>query len=143
MAHKLLGAAPSGANDAMPRGAIPYPLSIIGFGALTNREAGTGDNPFGVKLQDAVTFTSLTFRAATADSSGSGVYKIQKNGSDTGVSGMTVTVAAANQVAGTHASCTVTGTWSFAAGDVVTLVCVSNGGTAGKGLCVDMKGTLG
>jgi hypothetical protein len=137
MARKLLGPAPSGANDAMPRGAIPYPLSIIAFGKDTTRAAGTGDNPFGVKLQDACTFTSVTFRVATADSSGSGVYKIQKNGAD--VSGMTATVAFGSQVAGG----TATGTWSFAAGDILTLVDVSNGGTAGKGLCADIKGTLG
>lgn len=115
---------------------IPYPLSIISFGKDTVRAAGTGDNPFGIKIQDASTYTSITFRVATADASGNGVYKIQKNGSD--VSGMTATIAAASQVTGG----TATGSWSFSAGDILTLVCTSNGTTPGKGLMADIKGTL-
>jgi hypothetical protein len=117
-------------------GTSPAPLSIIAFGKDTTRAAGTGDNPFGHKHQFATTYTSVTFRGATADGGGSGVYKIQKDGAD--VSGMTATVAAASQVAGG----TVTGSWSFAVGDILTLVCVSNGtGAVGKGLCADLKGT--
>lgn len=116
-------------------GTSPYDLSLIAFGKDTTRAAGTGDNPFGVKLQRATTFTSATFRCAIADSSGSGVYKCQKNGAD--VSGMTATVAFGSQVAGG----TVTGSWAFAAGDILTLVDVSNGGTPGKGLIVDLLGT--
>lgn len=117
------------------RDRIAYDPSIIAFGKDTVRAAGTGDNPFGIKFQRACTFTSVTFRAATADASGSGVYKIQKNGAD--VSGMTATVAFGSQVAGG----TATGTWSFAAGDIMTLVCVSNGTTPGKGLMADILGT--
>jgi hypothetical protein len=117
-------------------GTSPAPLSIIAFGKDTTRAAGTGDNPFGHKHQFATTYTSVTFRGATADNGGSGVYKIQKNGAD--VSGMTATVAAASQVAGE----TATGSWAFAVGDILTLVVVSNGtGTVGKGLCADIKGT--
>jgi hypothetical protein len=116
--------------------AIPYPISIIAFGKDTTRAAGTGDNPFGIKIQDACVFTSITFRVAGADASGSGVYKVQKNGVD--VSGMTATVAFGSQVAGG----TATGSWAFAVGDILTLVCVSNGGTPGKGLVADIKGTV-
>ena len=109
---------------------------VAGCGPMLTASAGTGDNPFGHKHQFATTYTSVTFRGATADGGGSGVYKIQKDGAD--VSGMTATVAAASQVAGG----TVTGSWSFAVGDILTLVCVSNGtGAVGKGLCADLKGT--
>ena len=88
-----------------------------------------------MKLKRATTFTEVTFRGATADASGSGVYKIQNNGVD--VSGMTATVAFGSQIAGG----TVTGTWAFTKNDVLTLVCVSNGGTPGKGLVADLLGT--
>lgn len=120
----------------MPAGTFPAPLSIVAFGKGTTRAAGTGDNPFGHKHQFATTYTSITFRGATADASGNGVYKVQKNGVD--VSGMTATVAAANQVAGG----TATGSWAFAVGDILTLVCVSNGTTPGLGLMADLKGTV-
>ena len=83
---------------------VPNDVNIVAFGKDTTRAAGTGDNPFGVKLKRATTFTEVTFRGATADASGSGVYKIQKNGVD--VSGMTATVAFGSQIAGG----TVTGT---------------------------------
>lgn len=116
-------------------GTSPYDLSIIAFGKDTVRAAGTGDNPFGIKLQRACTITRVTFRGLTADASGNGVYKIQKNGLD--VSGMTATVASTNQVAGGSA----TGTWAWAEGDILTLVDVSNGTTPGKGLVADLKGT--
>lgn len=117
-------------------GTVPYDLSAVAFGKSTTRAAGTGDFPFGVKMQRAVTFTSVTYRAAVADASGNLVVKLQKNGSDTGMTGSSVTIAAASQVAGG----TGTGTWSFAAGDILTVVVVSVGTTPGAGLIADITG---
>lgn len=109
-------------------------LSIVGFGASTARAVGTGDFPFGVKLQRAITFTSVTFRVATADASGNLVVELRKNG--TQVAGSPTTIAAASQVAGG----TSTGTWAFAAGDIVTVQVTAVGTTPGKGLIADIKG---
>jgi hypothetical protein len=109
-------------------------VSIVGFGASTARAVGTGDFPFGIKLQRAITFTSVTFRVATADASGNLVVELRKNG--TQVSGTPTTIAAASQVTGG----TSTGTWVFAAGDIVTVQVTAVGTTPGKGLIADIKG---
>lgn len=110
-------------------------LCIVAFGANTARAASSyGDFPFGVKLQRAVTFTSVTFRAATADASGNLVVELRKNGSQ--VSGTPTTIAAANQVAGG----TSTGSWAFAAGDIITVYVTGVGTTPGKGLIADIAG---
>ncbi len=118
-------------------GTVPYDLSVVAFGKSTTRAgSSTGDFPFGVKMQRSVTFTSVTYRVNTADASGNLVVKLQKNGSDTGMTGSSVTIAAASQVAGG----TGTGTWSFAAGDILTVVIVSVGTTPGTGLIADITG---
>jgi hypothetical protein len=109
-------------------------LSIVAFGSNTVRATGTGDFPFGIKLQRAITFTSATYRVATADASGNLVVELRKNGS--AVSGSSATIAAASQVAGG----TATGTWAFAEGDVITVQVTTIGTTPGKGLIVDIKG---
>jgi hypothetical protein len=110
-------------------------VSIVAFGAATARAAASyGDFPFGIKLQRAVTFSSVTFRAATADASGNLVVELRKNG--TQVSGSSTTIAAASQVAGG----TSTGTWAFAAGDIITVYVTGIGTTPGKGLIADVKG---
>ena len=109
-------------------------LSIVAFGSGTTRATGTGDFPFGVKLQRAVTFTSVTYRAATADASGNLVVELRKNGS--AVSGSSSTIAAGSQVSGG----TATGTWAFAAGDIITVQVTAVGTTPGKGLIADVQG---
>lgn len=110
-------------------------VSIVAFGATTARAASSyGDFPFGIKLQRAITFTSVTFRVATADASGNLVVELRKNGSQ--VSGTSTTIAAASQVAGG----TSTGTWSFAAGDILTVYVTAVGTTPGKGLIADITG---
>lgn len=110
-------------------------LSIVAFGAATSRAASSyGDFPFGVKLQRNITFTSVTFRVATADASGNLVVELRKNGSQ--VSGTSTTIAAASQVTGG----TSTGTWAFTAGDIVTVYVTGVGTTPGKGLIADLKG---
>lgn len=109
-------------------------MSIVAFGANTAREAGTGDFPFGVKLQRAITFSSVTFRVATADASGDLVVELRKNGSQ--VAGTSTTIAAASQVTGG----TSTGTWAFAAGDILTVYVTAVGATPGNGLVADIQG---
>ena len=110
-------------------------VSIVAFGANTARAASSyGDFSFGIKLQRAITFTSVTFRAATADASGNLVVELRKNG--TQVSGTPTTIAAASQVAGA----TSTGTWAFASGDILTVYVTGVGTTPGKGLIADIKG---
>lgn len=110
-------------------------VSVVAFGASTARAAASyGDFVFGLKLQRAVTFSSVTFRVATADASGSLVVELRKNG--TQVSGTPTTIAAASQVAGG----TSTGTWSFASGDILTVYVTGIGTTPGKGLIADIRG---
>jgi hypothetical protein len=109
-----------------------YYLQCIG----TRVAASLGDNTLGIKLQRAVTFVSVTFRCGVADGSGSSVFELRKNGSS--VSGTSTTVAAANQVAGG----TSTGSWSFAAGDILTVYTTSVGGTPGTGLVADITGVV-
>lgn len=110
-------------------------LSIVVFGANTTRSAGTGDFPFGIKLQRAITFTAATYRAATADASGNLVVTLRRNGA--AVAGSAVTIAAGSQIAGA----TATGSWAFAAGDIITVEVTGVGTTPGKGLIVDVEGT--
>lgn len=109
-------------------------ICLVAFGASTAREAGTGDNPFGVKLQRDVTFSAVTYRAATADASGNLVVELRKNG--VAVAGSSATIAAASQVAGG----TVTGSWAFAAGDVLTVEITAVGTGPGDGLVADIEG---
>lgn len=109
-------------------------VSLVAFGANTEREAGTGDFPFGVKLQRAITFSSVTFRVATADASGNLVVELRKNGSQ--VAGTSTTIAAASQVTGG----TSTGSWAFAAGDILTVYVTAVGATPGNGLVADIQG---
>lgn len=143
-----LAVATGGTDYVVPGGALGTPssgtvsncvgqvadMSIVAFGANTARATGTGDFPFGVQLQRAITFSSVTFRCATADASGNLVVELRKNG--VAVSGTSTTIAAANQVTGG----TSTGTWSFAAGDILTVQITAVGTTPGKGLCADIKG---
>lgn len=109
-------------------------LSIVAFGSSTTRATGTGDFPFGVKLQRAVTFSSVTYRVATADASGNLVVELRKNG--VAVSGSSATIAAASQVTGG----TATGSWAFASGDVITVQVTGVGTTPGRGLIADVAG---
>jgi hypothetical protein len=114
-------------------GTVPYDLSIVVCGKDTVRAAGSGDFPFGIKLQRAITVESLTVRANTADASDNLVVELRKNGA--AVAGTSTSVAAANQVTGG----TTTGTWAFAAGDILLPYITGVGTTPGKGLIVDIK----
>jgi hypothetical protein len=111
-----------------------YDLCIEVFGKSSARATGTGDFPFGVKLQRAVTFSSVTYRGNTIGGSGNLVVELRKNGS--AVSGTAATIAAANVVTGG----TVTGSWAFAAGDILTVQITTADTTPGNGLVADIKG---
>lgn len=137
---------PTGAQDAATKNYVdsaiatstgaPYDLSIISFGTYTARVVNSyGDFPMGVKLQRAVTFTQVIYRVNTADASGNLVVQLRKNGST--VSGTSTTIAAANQVTGG----TATGSWAFAAGDILTVYVTGVGTTPGAGLIADIKGS--
>jgi hypothetical protein len=121
------------AIDAL-EAALPYDVSVVAAGPGTIRAVGYNDFPFGVKLQRACTFTSVTFRANTADSSGNLVVGLRKNG--TLVAGTSTSIAAASQVAGG----TSTGTWPFASGDVLSVYVTAVGTSPGTGLIADVKG---
>ncbi len=102
------------------------------------RATGAGNGaPMGVKLRRAVRFTEVTYRGATADASGNLVVELRKNG--VAVSGTSKTIAAADQTAG-GANATNTGTWDFAAGDVLLPWITGVGATPGSGLIADIKG---
>ncbi|UIR39825.1 hypothetical protein LZP97_26950 (plasmid) [Rhodococcus sp. DMF-1] len=100
------------------------------------RKTGAGDVPLGLKIKrpTGVVFSEVTFRCETADASGNLVVEVRKNGSATGMPA--ATIAAASQVAGV----TVTGPWSFADGDVLTVHVTGVGTTPGKGLVADFEG---
>lgn len=115
---------------------LPYDLCIIAFGTYTARVANSyGDFPMGTKLQRAVTFTQVMYRVNTADASGNLVVELRKNGAT--VSGTSTTIAAANQVSGG----TATGSWTFAAGDILTVYVTGVGTSPGAGLIADIKGS--
>jgi hypothetical protein len=111
---------------------IPYDVSYPQ--TLGTRATGLGQNKMGVKLQRAVRFTSVTYRVETADASGNLTVELRKNGS--AVSGSSATIAAASQVAGG----TATGSWDFAAGDILTVNVTAVGTTPGTGLIADITG---
>lgn len=124
---------PSSGNLAACVGQVAD-LSIVVAASQTTRATGTNDFPFGIKLQRAITFTAVHYRCATADASGNLVVELRKNG--VAVSGSAATIAAASQVAGGSA----TGSWAFAAGDVITVQVTGVGTTPGKGLIADVAG---
>lgn len=115
-------------------GTSPYDFSVVVFGKDTARAVGTGDFPFGIKLQRAVSVEAFTVRGNTADASGNLVVELRKNGA--AVTGTSTSVAAANQVAGGNST---GGPWAFAAGDVLLPAVTGVGTTPGKGLILDIK----
>lgn len=114
---------------------LPYDLSLVSFSPFSVRAVGTGDNPFGIKIQRNCTLSNVTFRCATADASGNLVVELRKNGVT--VVGSSTTLSAANQISGV----TQSGTWSFAAGDILTVYVMSVGNTPGAGLVADFLGS--
>lgn len=115
-------------------GTSPYDFSVVVCGKDTTRAAGTGDFPFGIKLQRAISVESFTVRGNTAASSGDLVVELRKNG--VAVTGTSTSVPAANQVTGGSSS---GGPWAFAAGDVLLPYITAVGTGPGKGLILDIK----
>lgn len=132
MTAPVLGTAASG-NVAACVGQVAD-MSIVCAAAGTTRAVGTNDFPFGVQVQRSITLSSVTYRVATADGSGSMTVELRKNGAT--LSGSAATVAYGSQVVGG----TATGTWSLVAGDIVTVYITAIGSTPGKGLVADIKG---
>ncbi|WP_067573715.1 hypothetical protein [Nocardia acidivorans] len=116
-------------------GTSPYDLALTILAQGTTRAVAASDFTGGVKLPRAATFTSFSVRGNTADASGNLVVELRKNG--TLIAGGTNTVAAASQVAGG----VVTGTFAYAAGDILTVAITGIGTTPGKGLIVELLGT--
>jgi hypothetical protein len=123
------------AAASLPVSGVPYDLSYVQIFGI--RTTGLGDNSMGMKLSRAVTFTQVIYRGQTADSSGNLSVEIRKNGSQ--VSGTNLVIAAADQTAG-GANATATGSWSFAAGDILTIYVTGVGTSPGNGLVADIKG---
>jgi hypothetical protein len=114
---------------------IPSDMSIVAFGKDTTGAVGAGDFTFGVKLQRALTLTSVTYRCATAGT-GDLTVELRKNGA--AVSGSSATITSANQVAGG----TATGSWSFAAGDILTHYITTVDTAPGTGLIADITAVV-
>lgn len=112
--------------------APPYDVSFMH--SVGTRATGYGGNAMGTRLARNCTFTSVTFRCATADASGNLVVELRKNGA--AVTGTSTTIAAASQVSGG----TSTGSWSFSVGDILTVYITSVGTTPGTGLVADITG---
>lgn len=116
-------------------GSVPYDVNFMHSGAI--RAVGAGDNPLGVRLQRPVTFSSVYYRCGTSDASGNLVVELRKNGAT--VPGSSVTLAAANQIAGAG----IAGNWVFNAGDILTVYVTAVGATPGAVLVADIAGTVG
>lgn len=116
---------------------LPYDLSFIAFGFSTFRAVGTGDNPWGIRVQRACTLTSVTFRQYGPDASGTTVVELRRNGS-------TITGSSTSMVTGTYPPGGTPTTFSQAcsAGDIITAYITSLGTTPGTGLAVDITGSF-
>lgn len=115
-------------------GTVPYDFTLPGAGDTTVRAIGYNDCAIGVSLRRAVTLKAVKFRCTTADTSGSLVAELRKNG--VAISGTSTTVAFGSQIAGVE----TTGTWALAKNDILTVYVTAIGGGGGKGLIADIEG---
>lgn len=92
------------------------------------RAVGAGQLVDGIAMPYAVTITSVKYRMGTADASGTTTVELRKNGT---------TVSGTSGTASTSPS-TVTGSWSFAAGDILTVYITAVGTTPGQRLTADI-----
>lgn len=100
---------------------------------LDTRVVGLGQMDDGITFETAVTITSVQYRLGTADASGTTTVELRKNG--IAVSGTSTTAALSPTP--------VTGTWTFAAGDKLTVYITAIGTTPGKRLTADIIAKLG
>lgn len=135
-AGRVLTSDASGNATWQPVGSavIPADMSMVVFGKDSVRTVGTGDNPFGVKVQRSLTIQAVTARVLTADASGSMSVELRKNGGL--ITGTGQTIPAASQVSGTS----VTGlSATCVEGDIITAYITATGTSPGKGLAIDIK----
>lgn len=126
--------APSGATHTLTLGSQAVTFYLYPFADGSVRANGAVDMAMGIRHAFPFRATSVHYRGRTADASGNLVVELRKNGVQ--ISGTPDTIAAANQVAG-HA---MTGTWDFAAGDVMLPWITAVGTTPGFGLAVVVSG---
>lgn len=96
------------------------------------RAVGLNKIEDGYKMPVPMTITAVRYRISTADGVGNTTVELRKNG----------TPLASPSSSGTGATnpSWITGSWSFAAGDVLTVYVSAVGTTPGKGLYVDILG---
>ena len=94
------------------------------------RKVGAGDLAEGLYIHYPITITSIRYRMGTADASGTTTVELRKN--DVAVSGTSGSASVSPTA--------ITGSWSFAAGDILTVHITAVGTTPGKRLTVDMLG---
>ena len=98
--------------------------------SIGTRAVGLGNLVDGIVIPYAMTLTSVKYRMGTADASGTTTVELRKNGS---------TVSGTSGTASTSPSA-VTGTWSFSAGDILTVYITAIGTTPGLRLTADVIG---
>lgn len=108
-------------------------LQISYVQTLGTRAVGYGQVEDGFKFQEAVTITSVAYRMGTADASGTTTCELRKNG---------VAVSGTSGTASTSPT-PVTGTWTFASGDILTVYTSAIGTTPGKRLTADILAVKG
>ena len=94
------------------------------------RATGLGQLVDGIVIPYAMTITSVKYRMGTADASGTTTVELRKGGS---------TVSGTSGTASTSPTA-VTGSWSFAAGDILTVYITAVGTTPGNRLTADIIG---
>lgn len=114
--------------------AIPYPIHYAQ--TFITRAVGYGENTMGIRIQDAITINSITWRCGTAGVGGNMSVELRKNGAL--ITGTQTAITPAQQAA----SLTVTGSWSLAAGDLLQVYVSQVSPTPGVGLVADMRAVL-
>lgn len=126
------------ADSAIQAATLPYDVGYVAFGKDSTRALGTGDNPIGFRAPRAFVLQSVYFRAVTADASGNLAVRVNRNGS--AITATATTIAAANQLTGGGQSGLGV---SISAGDILTVEVTGIGTTPGKGLWIELAGTVG
>lgn len=122
-------------NGKVSAGSQFYDPVIVILGKGTVRAVGANDFLYGLRLRRAVTVDSVMVRGATNGVSGTTVVQVLKNGSATGMT--SVSCSEGSYVTGAEN----TGSWVFAAGDIISVSITSVGTSPGKGLIVELRGS--
>ncbi|MFD4459789.1 hypothetical protein [Nocardia sp. NPDC058480] len=120
--------------DARPPTAAGQAYDIAYKSHSGTRAAGPGNVvPEGLRIERAITVTSITYRGETAGT-GNLVVELRRNG--TVIAGTAATITAANHATDT----TIAGTWVLAVGDRLTVVIATPDNPAGRGLQASLRG---